>query len=135
MKRSKHAVSKSKSKSKKKRTIIVVATIIIAILIIYFIISLRNSNNEESVTENIIEEEVPQNEVTEKDQESFEMVDVSDMPTKKGGYGVLGKIVIEKIDVENYILNETTDASLNLAVTWFWGPDPYNRTVNDIRKY
>ena len=51
-----------------------------------------------------------------------EIVDV-DMPDYIQGYGVLGQIVIDEIDMENYILDSTDDYSLNLAVTKFYGPD------------
>lgn len=136
MKHSKHAAVK-KFNYKKKTIIIIISFIfiIIASVSLFYFISLHNKNNNISdapVTDNIVND-IPSNEVTEQAQESFEMVDTSDMPTEKGGYGVLGKIVIDKINVENYILNKTTNASLNLAVTWFWGPDSNNRTVNDIR--
>ena len=49
-------------------------------------------------------------------------VDVT-MPDTIGGYAVLGKIEIPKINVEQYSLEETTDESLNLAVTRFWGQE------------
>ncbi len=136
MKHSKHAAVKKINK-KTKRIIIIISIIVILIVSLICFISLRNKNNSkknEPVAENIVEEE-PTNEVTEQVQESFEMVDTSDMPSTKGGYGVLGKIVAERIGLDNYILNKTTNASLNLAVTWFWGPDDNNRTVNDPRKY
>lgn len=133
MRHSKHVAVK-KTSTKKKVIIIILILIIIVAISLFYIKSSQNSDNntEEQIAENIVNE-VPTNEVTEPVQETFEMVDTSDMPTTKGGYGVLGKIVIDKIGVENYILNKTTDDSLKQAVTWFWGPDPKNRTVNDIR--
>ena len=134
MKHSKHAAV-NKFANKKKLIIIFSIIIIIVSVSLFCFISLHNKNkiiSDTNDTSNVIND-VPLNEVTEQVQESFEMVDVSDMPTEKGGFGVLGKIVIDKINVENYILDKTTNASLNLAVTWFWGPDNKNRTVNDIR--
>lgn len=133
MKHSKHAAVNNFAN--KKKLIIIFAIIIIISVSVFCFISFHNKNkiiSDTNDTSNVVND-VPLNEVTEQVQESFEMVDVSDMPTEKGGFGVLGKIVIDKINVENYILDKTTNASLNLAVTWFWGPDNKNRTVNDIR--
>lgn len=45
------------------------------------------------------------------------------MPEKIGQYEILGEIEIPKIDVKKYILDETTDESLNLSLTKFWGPN------------
>lgn len=45
-----------------------------------------------------------------------------DMPEEIGGYNVIGELVIEKINFKNYILNKTTDDSLNFSVTKFYGP-------------
>ena len=43
------------------------------------------------------------------------------MPEKKGNYNILGEIEIPKINVKMYILDKTTNDSLNLSVTRFWG--------------
>lgn len=132
MKHMKHAKAKSKNTTKK----IIIMSILMIILVSLIFYSIASSkagtekdiaDNQQIENENIIDES--QNEVSVP-QEQFEMVDVSDFPSKIGGYTVLGKIVIDKIGVENYILNKTTDASLNLAVTWFWGPDENNRAIN-----
>ena len=136
MKHMKHAKVKSK-KTTRKIIIMSIIMIVLVSLIFYSIASSKagtekeiadnqQMDNEESIEENQNEVSVPQ--------EQFEMVDVSDFPSKIGGYTVLGKIVIDEIGVENYILNKTTDASLNLAVTWFWGPDENNRAINVPRK-
>lgn len=45
-----------------------------------------------------------------------------DMPEEIGGYNVIGELVIEKINFKNYILNKTTNDSLNFSVTKFYGP-------------
>lgn len=45
-----------------------------------------------------------------------------EMPEEIGGYNVIGELVIEKINFKNYILNKTTDDSLNFSVTKFYGP-------------
>lgn len=52
-----------------------------------------------------------------------ETVDINDIPDKMEGYNVLGVIVIDKLGLEKSILEKTTDSSLGLAVTKFYGPD------------
>ena len=44
-----------------------------------------------------------------------------DMPEKMGRYEILGEIEIPKINVKKYILDETTNESLSLSLTKFWG--------------
>ena len=43
------------------------------------------------------------------------------IPKTKGNYNILGEIEIPKINVKMYILDKTTNDSLNLSVTRFWG--------------
>ncbi len=45
------------------------------------------------------------------------------MPEKMSQYEILGEIEIPKINVKKYILDETTDESLGLSLTKFWGPN------------
>lgn len=45
-----------------------------------------------------------------------------EMPEKMGDFEVVGELVIEKINFKNYILNKTTEDSLNFSVTKFYGP-------------
>lgn len=45
-----------------------------------------------------------------------------DMPDKMENYNIIGQLVIEKIELEKYILEKTTDYSLNLSVTKLYGP-------------
>lgn len=45
-----------------------------------------------------------------------------DFPTKYKGYKVVGKIKIPKLEIEKYILEETTEESLKVAVTKTYGP-------------
>lgn len=46
---------------------------------------------------------------------------IEEMPEKIKGYSVIGKIVIEKIGVEKYILGKTTNESLKESLTKFYG--------------
>jgi len=117
-----------------KKTIgIIIFIIIIIILLIILMIKTSNQNNnnnqvaepetieEDNILEsNIVDEPIP----TKLD----EIVSVEDMPKKmtaktKVVYDVIGKIVIDKINVKKYILDRTTENSLNLAVTKLVGPE------------
>lgn len=62
-------------------------------------------SNENTVTENEIAEE--------KKEQVIQI----------GGYMVIGKIRIPKIGLEDVILEKTTEDSLNLGLTKFWGPE------------
>ena len=69
------------------------------------------------VTENNMissENTVTENEIVEEKEEKV---------TQIGGYMVIGKIRIPKIGLEDVILEKTTDDSLNLGLTKFWGPE------------
>ncbi|MCI8760170.1 MAG: sortase [Clostridia bacterium] len=59
----------------------------------------------------------------EKNSPQTQVVDINNIPDKMGGYKVLGVLVIDKLGLEKNILEETTDASLNLSVTKFYGPN------------
>lgn len=54
---------------------------------------------------------------------SPDTVDINKIPDKMGEYKVLGLLVIDKLGLEKNILEETTDSSLALSVTKFYGPD------------
>ena len=65
-----------------------------------------------------------------------QIVDVSDMPDKIHGYSVVGKIVIDKLNVSTYILklpSRETDVindTLKYGATEYWGPE-----INEIGNY
>lgn len=102
---------------------------IIIILTLFIILKFKNqeqdNNNvtpQEEVTseqENVISVELEDQTAVKTD----EIVPVDDMPKSMGKYTVVGKIVIDKINVEKYILDKTTNNSLDLAVTKFRGPE------------
>ena len=52
------------------------------------------------------------------------------IPQKFKNYTVVGKIEIPKIKLETYILDHTTDKTLNVSVTKFYGP-----TINTIGNF
>lgn len=124
--RGKHTRIKQGKLNKKKFAIVLIILLLVLVLYVVFI-----KKNDEEVVEtntnivNYIQENDVSNEISNvlvNDVDLKEYVD-TDMPDYIQGYGVLGQIVIDEIDMENYILDSTDDYSLNLAVTKFYGPD------------
>ena len=125
MKRAKH----DNKKMERVILVIVMLMILVALFFIIFIISPRNSKKPKSdnVAKNLIEEPIAEPEPEP------EMVDTSDLPDTIAGYQVLGKIVLDKIGIEQKILyasQEQQDDALNNGVAWFYGP-----SVNEPRKF
>lgn len=105
---------KENSKKNKKVVIFLLITLILAIAIV---IGIRNHE----IISDIANEQLKESKVEEK--EETESVNINDIPDSMGNYKVLGVIVIDKLGITKNILNETTDESLNLSVTKFYGPD------------
>lgn len=82
---------------------------------------MENSINEEETNqENVIRNEATENQ-SEENQKNTE--NSTDMPSKMGGYNVLGKLVIEKINVNKNILDVSNKDSLKLSVVKLYGPE------------
>jgi len=102
--------------------------IILFISIIFFVVSLLNfsnakkTNKEVEVSVHIYQQE----EFVEKEVKEVSKVDQKQayisIPEKINGYTVIGKIEIPKIELETYILEETSKKSLNESVTKLCGP-------------
>lgn len=116
----KHAIEKKRRRKSKSIIKKLMFIIILVILLIFGIAEIpiltknyteENINNNNNVTKDKEEIILPPEEVTDKE-----------IPDKIGGYDVLGVIVIDKIGIEQNILSKTTDSSLSLAVTKFYGP-------------
>ena len=109
---------------------ILLSILIIVLIICAFYLFLQNKNK--SVKTNLetpnIETKVAQTEETEK--ESDEIIDTSYLPDKLGNYSVIGELVIDKIDVKKSILEKTENASLDLSVTKFYGPN-----INEVGNF
>lgn len=121
---------KHQKNNKSKLTIIVGLCLIVTSICILTIYIWKNYNSKKTVNtdteiktsnENItdenatVEQENSEAENTENESESEEI-------KKIGNYKVIGKIIINKIELEDVILEKTTDTSLNLGLTKFWGP-------------
>ncbi len=75
---------------------------------------------EKQIEEDIIEETVAQPKVEET---KITVEEYQNMPREIDGHKVIGKLEIPKIELSTYILNETTDKTLNVSVTKLTGPN------------
>ena len=66
------------------------------------------------------EKEEPPSQEPQEPQETLQAY--QNMPQQINGYTVLGKLIIPKIELETYILDETNKTSLNTSVTKLEGP-------------
>lgn len=106
--RGKHLKEKPKSNKRK-----IVVFVLIVFIVIFFT---ENIENVENFCEDIY------NEIIMKITETSEIIDI-EIPDKMEDYDVLGIIVIDKIGIQKNILSKTTDDSLNVSVTKFYGPN------------
>lgn len=110
----KHSKEKKVIKSSKKKKIffLIILIILVVISLVAFFININKKNDNENIAnnqeleENVLPEIVPE-----------------DIPETMGEYKVLGVIVIDKLGLQKNILDKTTDSSLNLSVTKFYGPN------------
>lgn len=97
---------------------------ILLIVFAFFLIKILKNDENEELNENDIGitnyvEVIDTNEQNEADTSINTKID---MPDKIENYNIIGQLVIEKIGFEKYILNKTTNYSLNLSVTKLYGP-------------
>lgn len=121
---SKHAHNEETSNSKKKVIISIVVFVLLIIVIIVCCIAFgnkQNSNDKKQIENNTtIVNEITDNENIVEPEESDEFQEMD----KIENYDVLGVLKIDKLGLKKNILDETTDESLNLSVTKFYGPNP-----------
>lgn len=71
--------------------------------------------------------EIPQEKEIDQKQlasiSDFVNIEKEEIIEQIGGYKVIGKIIIDKINLNDVILEKTTDESLNYGITKFWGPN------------
>ena len=123
-----------------KKTLILIIIPIVFIFIFFIILFCLNFDNEVVTISKIIntkdlgtKENIITNIVGEKNieeaREVLNLKEYEDMPRELNGFKVIGKITIPKLEVEKYILEETSKESLLESVTKICGPD-INKTGN-----
>lgn len=117
---------KSKKKLNKKVGIIIIILIFCVGYKLTVNSFIQNAEKNVNTEENIINESIQLENNPETEDKKVEI----NLPEKIGNYMVIGELVIDKIGVKKEILNITEDASLNLSVTKFYGPN-----INEIRKF
>lgn len=106
---------KSKKSNAKKVVLYILLWIVCTFLIITILKNIGNGKKSDWQNNSILTSNVESiNQVT--------TVAKVDMPEKIENFEVVGELVIEKINFKNYILNKTTEDSLNFSVTKFYGP-------------
>lgn len=121
---------KHQKNNKSKLTIIAGLCLIVTSICILTIYFWKNYNTKKTTNANLEVETSSENVNDENitavqeniETENNENEEKSEEITKIGNYKVIGKIIIDKIGLEDVILEKTTDTSLNLGLTKFWGP-------------
>ena len=122
------------------KNIILILFLILIFSTLFIFLSIYNKDNNLVTVSRTINtkdltrtEEKPTNIIGEKNiEEAREVLNLKkyeNMPKEINGYKVIGKITIPKIEVEKYILEETTEEALLESVTKICGPD-VNKTGN-----
>ena len=110
-------VKRKRSKGIFKKLMFIVILVILLIFVISEIPILMKNKTEENINNNNVTNDEPKEIILPPEE-----IGEREIPDKIGGYDVLGAIVIDKIGIQQNILNKTTDSSLSLAVTKFYGP-------------
>lgn len=66
--------------------------------------------------------ETKENDISIEDTINTSLIEYENFPREYRGYTVVGKIEIPKLEIEKYILEETTEETLKVAVTKTYGP-------------
>lgn len=116
--RGKHLAEKKLNKKK------VISFIFLSIVFTFFVINiLKEDEHQNNVNNESVETYIEiQNISASTNEVDTAITEIIGMPDTIGDYNVVGQLVIEKIDVNKYILNKTNDDSLNLSVTKLYGP-------------
>lgn len=108
----------------KKKIIVINEVILISILliaIIFFVCSLiykkKNKENSIAMSPKLVESVVNENIILE------DVIPQRVLPTDIGGFEIIGKLEIPKINLSTYILGETNNESLDKSVTKLCGPN------------
>ena len=116
--RGKHLKEKKSKKSDKKQILLFRMFLFLLLVCIFFLLKIHQKGKEIEVSQ---QKDFFSN-ITTSEMNGISGVLKVEMPEEIEGYYVIGELVIEKINFKNYILNKTTDDSLNFSVTKFYGP-------------
>ena len=116
--------AKKRNLNKEKISVCVILLIIVA-AVIYLIVSNRllDLRKKDKVADTTTETQAPPQEPEVVEKNETEEVDVPDIPDNMGGYKVVGKLVIDKIEVEKNILAICNDSSLKVSTAKLYGPN------------
>ncbi len=115
---SKHSQDKEPNN---KKIVIIFLVIFLIIAVIVGIMLFGNFDNKDNTNTYIKTDMTISNE--DKTDNTVNEVADAEIEDLQGNYEVLGVLKIDKINLEKNILDQTTDESLNLSVTKFYGPE------------
>ena len=122
--RGKHSRQNKRRKLNKRKVVLVIFLFIVfAFLVIKILQNHENKMNDDFTNLSDIENTNINEQNDKTNERKLPTILNIDMPDKMDNYNVIGQLVIEKIDLEKYILNKTTKNSLNVSVTKLYGPD------------
>lgn len=104
--------SKHSNSSRLTKILTIMFFLILIICVIFFFMK-KNKKEDNKTLSN----------TTQSKTSSVETIEQINIPDKIGDYDVLGKIVLDKIKIEQYILDTNDDAALELGTTKFYGPN------------
>lgn len=120
---------------------LIILILIIVIQLIFIVIGLNKLKEENSFEEIKKEIEINENNIekdsqvlernnvgmyTQKEEETItedQLEEYKNMPKEIKGYKVIGKLEIPKINLDTYILSETSTKTLKVSVTKLYGPE------------
>ncbi|MBO5479372.1 MAG: sortase [Clostridia bacterium] len=87
--------------------------------------SVNEIENKTEVIQNEVNHEIEQNVIKQEVKKEYET-----MPSEKKGFKIIGKITIPKLNLDTYILSETTTKALKVSVTKLYGPN-----INEVGNF
>lgn len=115
----------------KKQILVGISILIFLTICFLFILLIKNSaeNQTRIITKNIklediqLQEEKKETKTNEQEKiEEINLPEYENMKKQIGGYKVIGKLTIPRLELEKYILEKTDEKSLKLGITKICGP-------------
>lgn len=117
-----HGIHYERGAKKSKQCFIFLLFIfIIAIGFVFYAIT--NKQDNISLANDVLQQDdsVENQQIIENTEVIENVENIETLPESLQGYTIVGKLKIEKINVEKYILGKTTNKSLNVSITKLWG--------------